>query len=116
MSKNFIQPGDSIEFTAGANITSGQGVIIGALLGVALGTVSNGAVGVAAIEGVFELPKASGFVVNAGQKLIWDTATSAFVASATTGDLNGCAVAVEGAGSTATKVKAKLCPGAATIT
>lgn len=116
MAKNYIKPGEHITFTAGANLASGQAVVIGALLGVSLTAVSDGAQGEAAIEGVWELPCASAADITPGALLIWDVSADEFIiASAATGDLVGCAVAVSAAGSGVTTVEAKLCPGAATI-
>lgn len=116
MAKNYVKPGDHIAFTATANVASGGGVAIGVLLGVALVAVANGATGEAAIKDVWELPKLSGAVITAGARLTWDVSAGEFIlTSPATGDLVGCAVAVEGAGSGVTKVKALLCPGSATI-
>lgn len=116
MARNYVNEGNTLNFTAGATITSGQGVAIGCLLAVALGAVANGANGVAAIEGTFELPKLSTAVITQGEALIWDIDANQFiVASAATGDLLGCAVATEAAGNGTTTVRAKLCPGAGSI-
>lgn len=70
--KNFVQNGDRIQFVAGAATASGAGVKIGVRVGVAVGDVANGATGVAAMEGVFTLPKLSTDVVAIGVLLYWD--------------------------------------------
>jgi predicted RecA/RadA family phage recombinase len=57
--KNFIQNGDYLEFTAAADITSGQLVAVGSLVGVAMGAVANGQKGTLAMRGVFDLPKST---------------------------------------------------------
>lgn len=117
MAKNFIQPGKVIDYTAGADITSGSAIVIGVLLAVALGNIANGETGDVQIEGVFELPKLSTAVITAGASLIWDVSASKFIiASAATGDLAGCAVAIAAAGNGTTTVLAKLLPGNATVT
>lgn len=67
--KNYVQAGDFIEFTAAANITSGQLVQVGALFGVAVTDVASGSRGTIATEGVFTLPKltaAAGDATTAG--------------------------------------------------
>jgi len=46
--KNFVQNGDYIEFTAGADVTSGQLVQFGDLHGVSMTAVANGAKGILA--------------------------------------------------------------------
>lgn len=117
MAKNYIQPGNVIDVTAGSNISSGAAIVVGTILAVALVDIANGESGSAQIEGVFELPKLSTAVITAGQKLIWDVSASQFiVAAAATGDLDGCAVAIEAAGNGTTTVLAKLLPGNATVT
>lgn len=116
MAKNFIKPGEHISFIAGANLASGAGVMLGTLLGVSLTAVASGATGEAAVEGVWELPKATGAAMNAWTRPIWDTATNAFIASgASTGDLLNAAIVVETAGSSATTVKVMLLPGAGSL-
>lgn len=117
MAKKYIQPGNVIDHTAGSAISSGDAIVIGVLLGVALADIANGDTGSVQIEGVFEMPKLSTAVIAAGDKLIWDVSAEQFiVASAATGDLDGCAVAVAAAGNGTTTVLAKLLPGNATVT
>jgi predicted RecA/RadA family phage recombinase len=117
MAKNYKQPGNVIDITAGANLTSGTPVVVGTLLAVPLTDIANGDVGAAQIEGVFELPKLGTAVITAGAKLIWDVSAGQFIiASAATGDLDGCAVAIAAAGNGTTTVLAKLLPGNATVT
>lgn len=114
--KNEVNSGGKMTFTAGANIASGQLVVVGALLGVAITAVANGAQGTLDIEGAFDLPKVSGDNIAAGAKLTFDTATGNLTTgSATTGDLVGCAVALAAAGAGTATVRAKLCPGSATV-
>ncbi|HEX7113202.1 MAG TPA: capsid cement protein [Mizugakiibacter sp.] len=116
MARNHVSPGEHIAFTAAADVSSGAGVAIGTMLGVALGNVANGASGTAAIEGVWTLPKLSTAVIAEGDRLIWDVSAGEFiVAGAATGDLLNCAVAVEAAGNGTTTVNAKLTPGAGSI-
>lgn len=116
MAKNYVQPAEVIDFTAAANVSSGSGVAVGVLLGVALGDVATGDTGRAAIEGGFELPKLSTAVITRGASLIWDISEGRFIiTSAAAGDLVGCAVAIEPAGNGDATVVAKLIPGNATV-
>jgi len=116
MAKNYIKPGEHLTFTAGADVASGSAVLLGSLLGVALTAVANGKEGEAAIEGVWELPKATGAAINAWTKPSWDVSEGKFIASgAANGDLDNGVVAVETAGSAATTVKVKLLPGAGSV-
>lgn len=116
MARNYVNPGEHITYTAAADTSSGAAFALGTLLAVSLGAVANGADGTAAIEGVWELPKLSTAVIAAGDSLIWDVSAGQFiVASAATGDLLNCAVAVEAAGNGTTSVRAKLTPGTGSV-
>ena len=116
MANNYIKPGKHLSFTAAANTASGAGVLLGALLGVALTKLANGEVGEVSVEDVWDLPKTPGAAINAWTKPIWDVSAGAFIASgAAAGDLVGGAVAVETANSAATTVKVKLLPGAGSL-
>lgn len=107
--KNYVQPGDSIDFTAGATTTSGQVVAIGNILAVAAGDVANGATGQAATKGVFTVPKVSAAVIAQGESLTWDVSAAAFddnAATPATGDITGAAAyAFEAAGNGVTSFK-----------
>jgi len=113
MADNYIQPGDIINHVATADITSGQVVKIGQILGVALTDIANGATGSVAVRGVFTVPKVSGAVIAAGESLTWDVSASsgagAFddnAATPATGDVTGPpAVAYEAAGSGVTTLR-----------
>lgn len=117
---NFQQAGKVIPFTAGANVVSGQVVRIGQLLGVATSDVANGAVGLAAIDGVFTVPKVSAAVIAAGESLTWDASAAAFddnAATPATGDVTGpAAVAFEAAGNGVTSLAVRFTgvPGSVT--
>lgn len=112
MAGNYVQPGEVIDFTAGATTVSGQVVRIGGLLGVSLQDVANGAVGPAQITGVFTVPKVSGAVIAQGERLVWDASAAAFddsAATPATGDVSGeAAVAFEAAGNGVTSFKVRF--------
>jgi predicted RecA/RadA family phage recombinase len=82
--KNKIQDGSNLTVTAAANITSGDGVRMGMLFGVAQATVLSGADVVLATEGVFELPKLSAQAWTVGQAIFW---TGTQCTTVTTGNL-----------------------------
>lgn len=104
MAKNYIQPGEVIDWVNGTGSakTSGSVIAMGQTLGVALVDIANGATGSVQIQGVFEVPKVSGAVIAAGESLVWDVSAGAFddnLATPATGDISGPpAVAVEAAG------------------
>lgn len=102
MAKTYVQPGEVIQYTAGADITAGTVVPIGQILGVALQDIANGATGSVGIKGVFTVPKASAAVIAQGESLVWDVSAGNFddnLATPATGDISGPpAVAFEAAG------------------
>ncbi|QFT54587.1 DUF2190 family protein [Microbulbifer sp. THAF38] len=114
MATNFVQDGRMLDFTnnTSAAITSGQVVIAGAVLGVAMDDIAVGESGVIAIDGVFTVPKVSGAVIGQGESLTWDISAAAFddsAATAATGDITGpTAFAAESAGNGATSLAVKF--------
>ncbi len=76
--RNFVQPGDTVTFTAPAGgLASGDGALIGALFGIAAAAAAAGADVELVTRGVFDLPKATGIDFTAGDKAYWDSATKA---------------------------------------
>lgn len=71
--KNFIQRGDMITITApSGGVTSGQGVLVSSLFGVAAKTAAEGESVEIATVGVYELPKLASAVIAAGARVSWD--------------------------------------------
>lgn len=122
MANNFVQTGHTIDWTngTGAAKVSGQVVVVGKLLGVALVDIAAGAIGSVAISGVYSVPKVSGAVIAAGENLTWDASAAAFddnAAVAATGDVTGPpAVAIEAAGAGVTTLKVKFTGVPGTVT
>lgn len=89
--KNVYQAvGCTIEYTAGATIASGDGVLVGGILGVAVNSMVSGDVGTLAVEGVYSLPKATG-AISQGAKVYWDN--SAKNVTTTSGGNTACGFA-----------------------
>lgn len=78
MSTNAVQAGNVIDYTAGANISAGDVVVIGNIIGVAINDIANGATGSVATRGVFTVPKVSGAVIAQGESLVWDVSAGKF--------------------------------------
>ncbi|WP_444902183.1 capsid cement protein [Microbulbifer sp. SSSA007] len=114
MATNFVQDGRMLDFTnnTSAEITSGQVVTVGAVLGVAMDDIAVGESGVIAIDGVFTVPKVSGAVIGQGETLTWDVSAKAFddaAATAASGDITGStAFAAEAAGNGVTSLAVKF--------
>lgn len=118
MATNYVYSGDVVDYTAGADITSGDVVVIGQQIGVALVDIANGSTGSVALCGVFEVPKVAGAVIGQGESVIFDASAGAFddnLATPATGDVSGCCVATKAAGNGVTTVQIKLNVGVGTV-
>lgn len=104
--KNFIQAGHHIDITApSGGTTSGAGLVVGSLFGVASITAAEGEAAVMTTTGVFELPKLSTAVFAAGGKVSWDATNSRCDAPGTGKYPIGVAIAAAGNGTTTAKVR-----------
>jgi predicted RecA/RadA family phage recombinase len=86
--------------------TSLDGVVVGALFGVASKTVAEGDTVAIATEGVFDLPKLASAVIAAGDKVSWDN-TAKHVDVPGTGRYP-IGTAIEAAGNGVTTVRVRL--------
>ncbi|MGE3583041.1 MAG: DUF2190 family protein [Hyphomonadaceae bacterium] len=111
--KTFVQKGDQLSVAAPYNVAAGQGVLIGALFGIAFGDAQNGADVDIATVGVFDIAKESADVFTVGAPVFYDTATHTARSHGDT-DSNsvgesevciGVAVAAAGAGASAVRVR-----------
>ena len=104
MATNYVQAGDTINWTngTGSDVLSGAVVAMGQTLGVALVDIADTASGAVAIKGVFTVAKVSAAVIAQGESLTWDVSVSGFddnAATPATGDVTGPpAMAAEAAG------------------
>lgn len=74
--KTFIQSGDVMTVTAPTGgVTSGDGVIVGSLFGVAAFTAAEDEAVEIATRGVYALPKEPTAVIAAGDQVAWDAGT-----------------------------------------
>lgn len=119
MASNYVNEGISIQHTAsGSALSSGDVIVIGEQIGVALVDIAVGETGTVALSGVFTLPKVSAAVIAAGESVIWDASAVAFddnAATPATGDVSGCCVAMEAAGNGVTSIAVKLNVGVGTV-
>jgi predicted RecA/RadA family phage recombinase len=91
--KNYVQPGDVLPVTAPYAIASGDGVLIGALFGVATADAAEADTVEVHITGVLDLAKTSGQAWTAGAKVYWDGTNKVCTSTATDNTLVGVAVA-----------------------
>lgn len=92
--KNYVRFGNSVPATAPAGgVSSGDGVLLGSLFGVATADAAEGEPYEAAVVGVFTLPKVSAQAWTVGQKIYWSAADAACTTTASGNTLIGAAFA-----------------------
>ena len=95
MAKNYVQHGEVLQHTAsGADIVSGQLVVIGAIAGVALADIADGDTGSVQTQGVFTLAKATGAITQ-GAKVYYSSANSNISTTASGNTLVGVAASAQ---------------------
>lgn len=105
MTTKFVQPGEVIDYTAGANIASGQVVLMGARIGVALKAIANGETGPMQVTGVFNIAKLSTDNMAQGALLYWDNTNSRLTTTASGNTMAGFAAAAAAATTTSVNIK-----------
>jgi predicted RecA/RadA family phage recombinase len=105
--KNYVQPGNTLTLTAPYAVTSGDGLLVGSIFGVAAGDAASGATVEAALTGVFDLTKIGSQAWTVGAKVYWDDTNKRCTTVATDNTLIGVAVeaVAGGAGDTIGRVR-----------
>ncbi|MEE4331733.1 MAG: DUF2190 family protein [Wenzhouxiangella sp.] len=91
--KNYVQPGNTITLTAPYDVASGDGLLVGAVFGIAAGNAANGETVEATLVGIFDLTKAASQAWAIGDKIYWDN--TAKVATKTASGNTAIGVAVD---------------------
>ena len=105
--KTYVAPGHSITVTApSGGVTSGQGVLIGTLFGIAQADAVEGVEAELLTEGVVEVAKTSALQIDVGDRLFWDATNKVVNKTATAQVCVG--VAVSAAANPSATVKMKL--------
>lgn len=105
MTTRYVQAGKVLDFTnAGSAIASGEGVLIGTKLGVALTAIAAGATGAVQICGVFTLPKLSTDNITQGAAVYWDSTNKRLTLTSAGNTLAGVAAAAAAASTTSVNV------------
>ena len=108
--KNFVQKGVSITLAAPANVDSGTPVLVGALFGVAAGTVASGENLDLVTQGVFDLPKLNAAAFSLGEKVYFDAPTGKCVEAGAGLPWVGVALAEALAGAVTVRVRLNHTP------
>ena len=74
----YVQEGDYIDYTPGSDLSAGDVVVQGDLIGIAKGDIAANTLGALAVEGVFDVPKTTGVstAITAGASVYWDEGES----------------------------------------
>lgn len=98
MATNYIQEGKALNYTpSGADVSSGDFLVIGAIGAVAKTDIADGKTGAVHICGVFSVAKASGAITQ-GAKLYWNSTNSNLTTTASGNTLVGVAAAAAASG------------------
>ena len=84
MASNYIQPGEVIDHTPTSAVASGEAVVIGGRVGVALDDIAANETGSVAMTGVFELPKKDAEAASKGVTVYWNGSALTTTASGNT--------------------------------
>jgi predicted RecA/RadA family phage recombinase len=79
--KNYVQPGRVLDHVAAADIDSGDVVVMGQRIGVAMTDIANGKTGAVAVEGLATLPVVTAGAIAQGALVYWDVADGEINAS-----------------------------------
>lgn len=91
--------------TSGDDIASGDPVLVGNRLGVALGDIPDGEAGDLALCEVWELPKKAATAIGQGVNVYWDDTAGEITDVDTDNTLAGCAFAAAAADDATIQVK-----------
>lgn len=89
--KNYIQDGNSITLPAPYAVTSGGGVLVGKIFGIAVADAASGAPVAIDRGGVFEHAKTSAQAWTVGALIYWDDTAKVFTTAASGNTLVGAA-------------------------
>ena len=106
--RNYLQPGDSLAMAVpyASGVVAGDGVLVGALFGVAAVDGAQNAVIECQTKGVFDLAKQPAFAITAGARLFWDDTNRRLTTTATGNFQVG--IATQAAGASDATVRAVL--------
>jgi len=110
--KNYVQPGHTIPLPAPYGVTSGDGLLVGAIFGIATASAGTAEPVEATLVGVFDLKKAASQAWAIGDKIYWDNTAKETTKTATANTLIGAAIEAVGNGAGETIGRVRLNPSA----
>ena len=106
--KNYIQPGNTITLAAPAALTSGSGILVGAIFGIAAHDAASGENVETVTTGVFDLNKIGSQAWSGGDKVYWDNTNKRATKIATDNTLIGVCIGTVGSGADETTGRVRL--------
>lgn len=110
MTATYLHDGQAIDHIPTADIPLGAVVVLGALIGVATRAIPAGALGSLCLEGVFQIPRATGAPIEQGTVLFWDPVQAQVTPDDDGGTRRRFGVAVSTVGASAPTIAARLDP------
>ena len=106
----FIQDGASIDYTPGSAVAAGDVVVLADLIGISKRPIAANELGSLSVEGVFDLPKATGVgtAIAAGAIVYWDVGDSEAKEDSESGANKQLGKAVAAAGDNDSTVRVRL--------
>jgi predicted RecA/RadA family phage recombinase len=106
----FVQDGCAIDYTPGSAVAAGDVVVQGDLIGVAKRPIAANELGALAVEGVFDVPKATGgsTAIAAGVNVYWDVAEAVAKTDSESGANKLLGKTVKAAGDSDATVRVRL--------
>lgn len=102
--RNFIEKGDVVTVIAPYSVFAGQGVLVGALFGVAASDAANGAPVEIKRAGVFDIAAVQTDTAVQGARIYWDNTARRLTTTATNNTLVGAVTTAKTAVDTAARV------------
>jgi predicted RecA/RadA family phage recombinase len=106
--KTYVQPGHALTLIAPYDVASGDGLLVGAIFGVASGDALSGTEVEAQLTGVVDIAKTASQAWTAGAKVYWDNIAKRVTNVASGNTLIGVAVLAVGGGAEETVGRVRL--------
>ena len=106
--KNYVQPGKTISLAVPYAVTSGDGLLVGSIFGIASGNAAIGENLEVDLVGVFDLKKTASQAWSVGDKVYWDNTAKEVTKTSTGNTLVGVAVESVGNGASETVGRVRL--------
>lgn len=104
MARNYVQEGKTLTLIAPRTLSSGSGMLVGAIFAVALADAAAGQPVEARRVEVFDLTKATGEAWTQGQKVYWDNTNFRVTSTAGSNTLIGAAAQAQASADTVGRV------------